>query len=518
MAVVNFIEFYTTLAEALTERTSPQIDFYALRGVQLLPNNTYPYIQTTNVSTGIELEDWTATIVNTWDGTETVVTAYFAVDSVFVDENGMAQFNWSLTNVPFDFGGRMVYLRVEQLIGETFYSNMFQLTDLNNDKTTRIDYRNVSTDTMQSIQLKMWFWQILKNQEISSYYETSTRNTVTTMVKSQQYERWITDVISDSLFLKITNIFEKKFVYVNLTKCNLFDNLEIKEHSGKENFAKNILKLAFNSSDTYNPLAVAAPVDAFPSITLSSIVANGLDAIYTFSYANFVPTYLVFQYSQDEVTWTDNVLGVSSPQLVTFNGTGIWYFRIEHPEAISNTISLDLGSTVVAVDDTAQVAKGGVVDISVLFNDTLVGTTTITSVTTPTNGTAVAITGNTQIRYTHNDTVTTFDTFDYTIGNGLTSDTATVNMTITAIQGLSIPFGTSTTGDPHKPNSCLISLDTTRFFTSATPAALPSIGDTIYIDQPLTTAFNGSNKWFPVPTGRTIRINTSGVVTEVEIC
>lgn len=70
MAVVNFIEFFPTLSEAMTERTSPQIDLYEVRGIQLLPNNTYPYIQTTNVSGGINLEDWTAYIVNTWDNSE----------------------------------------------------------------------------------------------------------------------------------------------------------------------------------------------------------------------------------------------------------------------------------------------------------------------------------------------------------------------------------------------------------------------------------------------------------------
>jgi hypothetical protein len=513
MAIVTFIDFFSELADALTERTSPQIDFYEVRGIQLLPNNTYPYVQTTNVSGGIELEDWTAVIVNTWDNSETDVTAYFLVEDTFNDTDGFPQFDWSLTNVPYDFGSRMVYLKVDQLIGQTFYSNMFQLTANNSDKTTRLDYRNTATDTMQSIQLKMWYWQTLKNQDVTTYYETSTRNTVSRVVKSQRYERWITEVMSNSLYLKLTDVFEKKFVYVNLTRSNLFDNLEVKEFSGKQNFAENILKLAFNSNDVYDPLTVPA-VPSVPYILLSSIVTNGLSAIYTFSYGDFVPTYLVFEYSDDQVTWTSQNLGVTSPQSVTFNGTGVWYFRISHPEAISNVIMLDLGDAVVAVDDAAQVEKGGIVDIPVLVNDTLVGTTTITGVTVPTNGTAIAINGDTEIRYTHNDSSTTFDTFDYTIGNGLTSDSATVNVVITLI-GTSTSFSISV-GRPAQARACVLSLSQTKYHNGA--GVVPSVNDYVFDDAALTTPFDGSEDYFAVFGGRWIIIDANGKVISTGFC
>jgi hypothetical protein len=518
MAIVTFIDFFADLADALTERTSPQIDFYEVRGIQLLPNNPYPYIQTTNVYGGIELEDWTAVLVNTWDSSETDVTAYFSVDNIFVDTDGYAQFDWSLTNVPYDFGGHLVYLKVDQLIGDTFYSNMFQLTDNKSSRTARLDYRNTATATMQSIQLNMWFWQSLKNQEVTTYYETSTRNTVSVVVKSQRYERWITAVISSSLYLKITDVFEQKYVYVDLARSNLFDGLEVKEHSGKQNFGENVLKLAFNSSDVYNPLAVlpSPPVPDVPYITLSDIVANGVNAFYTFSYDYFVPTYLVFEYSDDEVNWTSNTNGITSPRSIIFNGTGIWYFRISHPEAISNTIMLDLGDSVVAVNDSRQVVKGGTIDISVLVNDTLVGTTTITAVTPPINGTAVAINGNTQIRYTHDDSVTVSDTFNYTIGNGITSDSATVNMTITAISGNSRSFSTSSTGQNQAENACVLPLNVTRYFDGT--SSIPDFGDIIYTDAALTTIFNGANKWYPITGGIVLRINNSGIVTSTSLC
>lgn len=515
MAYVNFIELYDTIDEALTERTSPQIDFYAVRGIHLLPNNTYPYVQTTNNPQGIELEDWTAFIVNAWDGSETDVSSYFMVEDTFNDENGLPQFTWSLTNIPFDFGNRMVYLKVNQLVGDTFYSNLFQLTNNNSERTTRIDYKNSDNDLMQSIQLKMWYWQTLKNQDVKTYYEVSTKNTVTNVIKSQKYERWITEVISNSLYLKLTDVFEYKFIYVNLLRCNLFDNLEVSEHGGKQNFAQNVLKLAFKSSDVYDPTFVA-PTPLFPTITLSSVVTNGISAIYTFSYANFTPDFVTLETSQDQVTWSNDNKANTSPQSIPFTGTGTWYFRISTPNAISNIIQLDLGSDVVANNDSFNVVKGASIDINPLFNDVLVGTTTITNVTVPTNGTAVIINGGLGIRYTHNDSATTTDSFDYTISNGITSDTATINATITedVYSSFELLFDPTVT----KEEACSLSFELTETVYISGAIANPSIGDIVYDDSSLVSPFVGENLWYQITGGKSIKINDFGVIVDIHIC
>ena len=156
MATVNFIEFNSDKTVAQSVRRSPYTKINTFTGVHLLPNNEYPYIQSTNVTGGIELEDWTAYVVDC-NGNETDITAYFVVERIFADEKGQAQFDWSITNVPFDFGYGMVYLKVKQSIGETFYSNLFQFTSYDSEKTCRIDYKN--GDVMNAIQVKVFFWQ-----------------------------------------------------------------------------------------------------------------------------------------------------------------------------------------------------------------------------------------------------------------------------------------------------------------------------------------------------------------------
>jgi large repetitive protein len=88
----------------------------------------------------------------------------------------------------------------------------------------------------------------------------------------------------------------------------------------------------------------------------------------------------------------------------------------------------------VAVNDTAQVAPSGTVNINVAANDTdsdgTLNLTTVTITTQPTSGT-VTVNNDGTVTYTHNGTGTT-DTFQYTIkdNTGATSNTATVTISI----------------------------------------------------------------------------------------
>ena len=513
MADVNFIEFGTQ--PFFIERTSPYTKRREVFGVRLLPNNELPYIQITNINGGIELEDWTVYVVNC-NVVETDVTDYFVIENVFTDNNGDNQFVWSLTNVPFDFGYNLISLKVTQTIGETFYSNWFMITDYKSNETIRVDYRSYNQDVMQSVQLPMAFKQEFNPIEIETYYETTTKHTVINTVKQQSYESWLTKIISNDLLLKIIKVFTYKYTYVNLLRCNLFEAIEQKEYTADENFNENVIKLTFNKSDVYNPLTADIPVvePLLPIINLTSVVPNGITATYNFSIANFNPDYLVFGYSSDAINWVQSTNNFTSPQLVSFNGTGTWYFRITHPEAISNIIQLDLSETVIAVNDSINVEKGATIDISSLLNDTLVGTTTITSVTTPTNGTATIIDGGTKIRYVHDDSLTTSDSFNYTISNGITSDTATINLVIVS-SGTSTMFSMSSLG-PTSEKACLRELSLVKWHNGL--SLFPQINDYVYNDAALTDAFIGVEGYFAIYRGQWIQINEYGKVIDKGFC
>lgn len=520
MANVNFIELYTNKLDALSVRTSPIIDqnLAEYRGVQLLPNNELPYVQTTLTSEETNIDDWVAYVVELCNETnETDITAYFHVEQAFNDTNGVAQLDWSLTNVPFDFGYKLIYLRVEQAFGETFYSTPFMITAHESEKTCRIDYRNRSIDTMQSTQLPMYFWQNLKQTELNSYYEVTTRNTKTSLVKSQKYERWITKfVIENDLMIKIDDAFENKFVYIDLIRCNLFEANEIKEFEATENFSQNILKLAFNRGDVYDPLYVEPVTPVLtPTITLNSVITNGINALYNFTLANFNPSFLTFQTSQNQVNWNSANGAITSPFSLLFNDTGVWYFRIITAEAISNVIELDLTQDVEANNDIITVGVGEIIEISPLFNDVLVGETLITSVTTPSEGTAEIIEGGTKIRYTHTGLSSGIDAFQYTIGNGISTDTATVKV---GIEEMGLPFNISFFGDNEGTQlMCGVSPEDEKYLDAYTEG-YPALFDIVYDNSTRTQLFNGGDLWYSVDGGRLIRVNNQGEIYDVYFC
>lgn len=449
------------------------------------------------------------------------ITDYFLVENIYSDDNGFNQFFWSLTNIPYDFGYSDVYLRIEQMNGEDFYTNLFRITKNDSERVSRLDYKDDRLDTMKSIGLIMWMRDTLKTQEISSYYETSTKNTVVTMVKSQRFEKWLTEVISKNLFLKITDLFENKYIYLDSYRCNLFEAIDVSENEGQENYSQNTLMITFNRNDVFEatrenifPVPI---VDNDPLIVLQDVVVNGIYAIYTFSYAYFSPTYLTFQYREvGSTSWTSTNYATNSPQSITFNGTGDWEFRIITIEAESNVIELNLGEDVVANNDSAQVTKGGSVSVNVLFNDVLVGDTVITGVSSPLNGTAIITDNDTKIEYTHNDSVTSSDSFTYTISNGISSDTATVSVVITETNTSSTPVFMSENGDERQEISCFLELTEKRYHNGE--SIYPNVNDFIFIDQSLINTFNGGDLWFGMQSGRAIRVNSNGRVTQVDLC
>ena len=87
-----------------------------------------------------------------------------------------------------------------------------------------------------------------------------------------------------------------------------------------------------------------------------------------------------------------------------------------------------------AVDDDATTDENTAVDIHVVTNDTDADgdPLSVTSVTTPDNGTAaITVNSTTTVTYTPNTGFTGTDSFDYTVSDGIDTDTGTVTVTVT---------------------------------------------------------------------------------------
>lgn len=255
MAVTPFINIFRTKEEAFYFKNSQINTQFIFKGVQLLPNNTAKYIQLSNTPDGIDLEDWQINVVDLCKGTKTDITDYFFVDSLTNDLSGAPQLYWSITNVPFDFGYRLVYLEINQLIGDTFYSSPFLLTNINSEKTSQFHYRDTKDDVYQSIGLQSWFLDDDKKTELTTYYEVSTKNTVSKAIKTNRIELFRTEMIPKNIAILLTYILESPILYVNYIRCSLFEAIEIPEKNSQENFVELDFTLSPNYNDNFFGLA-----------------------------------------------------------------------------------------------------------------------------------------------------------------------------------------------------------------------------------------------------------------------
>lgn len=249
--VAPFINLFRTTNEAFYFKNSQINTQFIFKGVQLLPNNTAKYIQVTQTPYGIDLEDWQVNIVDLCRGTKTDVTDYFFVDSLTNDADGSPQLFWSLTNVPFDFGYRLIYLEINQLIGETFYSSPFMLTNIENEKTSQFHYKDSKDDVYQSIGLQTWFDEEDKKTELTTYYEVSTKNTVSQAIKTSKLEKFRTELMPKSMLIGLSYLLESPVLYVNYVRCSLFEALDLPEKIAQENFIEVSYTLSPNYKDNF---------------------------------------------------------------------------------------------------------------------------------------------------------------------------------------------------------------------------------------------------------------------------
>lgn len=255
MAVTPIINILRTKEEAFYFKNSQINTQFIFKGVQLLPNNPAKYIQITETPNGIDLEDWQVNVVDLCKGTKTDITDYFFVDSLTNSLDGAPQLFWSLTNVPFDFGYRLVYLEINQLIGETFYSTPFLLTEINSEKVTQFHYKDTKDDVYQSIGLQSWFLDDDKKTELTTYYEVSTKNTVSKAIKTNRLELFRTEMMPKQLAILLTYILESPIVFLNNVRYSLFEAIEIPEKNSQENFVELNFTLSPNYNQTFFGLA-----------------------------------------------------------------------------------------------------------------------------------------------------------------------------------------------------------------------------------------------------------------------
>jgi hypothetical protein len=255
MVVTPFINILRTKQEAFYFKNSQLNTQFIFKGVQLLPNNPKKYIQVTNTPLGIDLEDWTVKVVNLCTEEKTDITPYFFVDSLTNDLDGAPQLYWSLTNVPFDFGYNLIYLEITQAIGETFYSSPFMITEIESEKTSQFHYKQSKDSVFQSISLQAWYLDSDKKTELTTYYEVSTKNTVSKAIQTTNLDIYRTELLAKHQLINLTYLLESPILYINSLRGSLFTAIELPKKVNQENFATIDFEISPNNNENFFGLA-----------------------------------------------------------------------------------------------------------------------------------------------------------------------------------------------------------------------------------------------------------------------
>ena len=438
----GLINLYRNLNDALTFEDSQINAFYSFTGVHLLPNNPTKYVQRTNVTDGIHLEDWVVYGVKSCSGEKIDITESFMVESIVNDDNGDEQIFWSLENVSVDFGYNLIYLEIHQSLGETFYSTPFYLTAENADLTTQFHYKDKKTDKFQSLAFQCWFRQNNKQTELTNYYEISTKRTVTQVVKSNKTKKFQTELLGVDTLIYLSDILESAFLYVDSKRAYLFEPAPIPTLASQENFGSYMFELSVNDKDLFSgdyvPPIVIVPIANNDNFDVPKTGTTNLLVLENDSLGNEPTniTYLVTSgITQGTVTISPN------KQYLIFTGSGtaldgqtctytITDSKGYTSQAIVTINAKNIAPPINAINDTINLQSAGVQNIYPLSNDELgILPTTITAINTTgfTGGAITIASGGQSLTFIPNGNLITSQTITYTITDSTgVSDTANI--------------------------------------------------------------------------------------------
>lgn len=244
------IKLYSTKQQAKYFKNSQTNSFYEFGGIQLIPNKTYSQrISNTTINL---VAPFVATVLSVRDdkvlGTliytvisDPITDAIYADNTLIyadseilrVDSNTGSTNCWMITPTQ-DFGNELIYLSFNNIC----YSSPFFITALDEDRSNKIVYKALPSEIYQSVGLKIWFRQKSKQSELTTYYESSTKNTVTQAVKSHKLEMYESELMSVDDLILVSEILESAYLYIDDVRYSLFEAIKIPELTQQENFGK----------------------------------------------------------------------------------------------------------------------------------------------------------------------------------------------------------------------------------------------------------------------------------------
>ncbi|MER8483686.1 tandem-95 repeat protein, partial [Mesorhizobium sp. M1322] len=187
----------------------------------------------------------------------------------------------------------------------------------------------------------------------------------------------------------------------------------------------------------------------------------------------------------NSVTYTPNA---------DFNGADSYTYTVTSGGVIETaTVNVTVNAIADIADDTASGNEDTAITTAVLANDSFEGTPAVTAVTQGANG-SVVVNPDNSVTYTPNADFNGADSYTYTVTSGGVTETATVNVTVSAVNAAPVAMN----------DKLVISNDTTAIFSAAVLLGNDTDGDS---DKLQIVSVSGANVTYNA-VSQTITYNT----------
>ena len=153
----------------------------------------------------------------------------------------------SLKNIQFNDNNKVVLqlvLRNEIDNVKVLYSDPLLISNKNACKTTRINFKCLETDVMQSIQVPIYYVQDKRSTELENYYNIGNKTSISYATSNAKYQVYKSKFISIDAINKLNDALILPFVYFNYKRVTLFEAIEIPDMQADERFGETIINVS----------------------------------------------------------------------------------------------------------------------------------------------------------------------------------------------------------------------------------------------------------------------------------
>lgn len=175
----------------------------------------------------------------------------------FTDIYGVKNFAFEILPIQEDFYFQTCYLRIS-ILDTILYSNGFFVTAEDENKTFRLDYKNVNfyqgisydqADFYQSIRLFGYLNQTTTKDSVTIYTQLNGKVRRSRPIQGIE-KKYNIDLIDTFTFERLANSLNSQIIYLNGVRYNCIDNVQSDERHGKSN----LFSTAFNGQFDYKDL------------------------------------------------------------------------------------------------------------------------------------------------------------------------------------------------------------------------------------------------------------------------